>query len=147
MAVKTDENLRRPAAVEPGTGLFCNLVNLWRRTREEEREALARRFGPPDETGHMEMPLSCMLPGDDGHVLGLRGDPEVRQHLPEMGFTVGTPVVFVRVAPLGDPLTVCVRGYQLSLRGKQAEAIWMRRCPPEATVEQRSRRRPTGKPA
>jgi len=111
-------------------GPFCNLVRLWRKSRDEQNEAVLRRFGPPDETGHVEMPLACMLPGDDGHVLGLKGDPEVRQHLLEMGFTAGTPVVFVRVAPLGDPLTVRVRGYQLSLRHKEAEAIWMRRCPP-----------------
>jgi ferrous iron transport protein A len=126
-------------AVKPGEQtLFCNLVRLWRNTRDADNETLLRRFGPPDETGHVELPLSCMLPGDDGHVLGLRGDPEVRQHLLEMGFTVGTPIAFVRIAPLGDPLTVLVRGYQLSLRRNEAEAIWMRRCPPgaERHVEQ-----------
>jgi ferrous iron transport protein A len=81
------------------------------------------------------MPLSYLAPGENGHVLGLRGDPESRQHLLEMGCTVGTPVDFLRIAPLGDPITVRIRGYHLSLRRQEADAIWMRRCPPEMAYE------------
>jgi len=114
--------------------LFCSLVRRRTEAQLAANRALINRFGPADETGHVEAPLSGMLPGDEGHVLALRGNPEYRQHLLEMGFTPGTPVTFVRSAPLSDPITVCVRGYQLSLRRREAETVWMRRCPPEYAV-------------
>ena len=85
----------------------------------------------PDKTGHVELPLSEMHPGEDGHILAINGDPAIRQHLLEMGFTIGAPVEFIRAAPLSDPITVRIRGYQLSLRRREADSIWMRRCPPE----------------
>jgi Fe2+ transport system protein FeoA len=111
--------------------LFCALVRRRIEAKVAANRALIERFGPADNTGHIEAPLSQLLPGDVSHVLALRGNPEYRQHLLEMGFTPGTEVVFVRSAPLGDPITVRVRGYQLSLRKREAEAVWMRRCPPE----------------
>ena len=77
------------------------------------------------------MPLSRLAPGEFGHVLSLCEGCDVRAHLLELGFTPGTEITVVRVAPLGDPLTVRLRGYQLSLRQREAEAILMRRCPPE----------------
>jgi ferrous iron transport protein A len=110
--------------------LFCTMVRKILGARSASRRDLSK-FGPPDETGHIYMPLSLMLPGEQGHVLELSGDPETRQHLLEMGFTVGTPIDFLRVAPLRDPITVRIRGYQLSLRRKEADAITVRRCPPE----------------
>lgn len=110
--------------------LFCAMVRKLRGDRPRSDRNL-ERFGPPDATGHIEMPLSHMAPGEIGHVLGLKGEPETRQHLLEMGFTVGTEVGFLRVAPLCDPITVQIRGYQLCLRKSEADAIWMRRCPPE----------------
>ena len=114
--------------------LFCNVVQRILGTRNSTRRDLAS-FGPADETGHIPMPLSQMLPGEQGHVLELQGDPETRQHLLEMGFTLGTQIDFLRVAPLRDPITVRIRGYQLSLRRKEADAILMRRCPPEITID------------
>lgn len=109
---------------------FCR----WRDCRDANRcaaraDALAE-FAP-DETGHREMPLSRMLPGEYGHVLSLCEGCEVRAHLLELGFTPGTEITVIRVAPLGDPLTIRLRGYQLSLRRREADAILMRRCPPE----------------
>jgi len=108
-------------------------VCRWRECREAAqcaaRSAELAAY-TPDETGHIEMPLSAMPPGEFGHVLGLCPDCDVRAHLLELGFTPGTEVTMVRVAPLGDPLTVRLRGYQLSLRRREADAILMRRCPP-----------------
>ncbi len=109
---------------------FCR----WRDCRDQNRCAAraAELAGyTPDGTGHIEMPLSKLAPGEFGHVLGLCPDCDVRAHLLELGFTTGTEITVLRVAPLGDPLTVRIRGYQLSLRRREAEAIFMRRCPPE----------------
>ncbi len=113
---------------------FCR----WRDCRTETRcaartEALSEYA--PDETGHREMPLSRLAPGDYGHVLSLCEGCDARAHLLELGFTPGTEIMVVRVAPLGDPLTVRLRGYQLSLRRREADAILMRRCPPEMSTD------------
>ena len=111
------------------------------RARKARLAALERQlhspYGPPDATGHLEMPLSAMRPGEFGHVLSLCPDCPVRQHILEMGFTAGTEVRVVRVAPLGDPITVAIRGYQLSLRRREAEVVRMRRCPPELDAPDR----------
>jgi Fe2+ transport system protein FeoA len=44
----------------------------------------------------------------------------------EMGLLVGTSVELVRFAPLGDPVEIKVRGYNLTLRKHEAEQIWVR---------------------
>ena len=49
--------------------------------------------------------------------------------LREMGLLVGTKIVLVRAAPLGDPLEVTVRGYHLTLRKSEAEQILVKPCP------------------
>ena len=104
---------------------FCK----WWQAGKARSEALTQYVA--DETGHTEMPLSEMRPGDFGHVLSLCPSCEQREHLLELGFTSGTEITVVRLAPLGDPMTVQIRGYQLSLRRREAEAVTMRRCPPE----------------
>jgi len=44
----------------------------------------------------------------------------------EMGLLVGTAVELVRFAPMGDPVEIKVRGYNLTLRKHEAEQIWVR---------------------
>ena len=44
----------------------------------------------------------------------------------EMGLLVGTPIELVRFAPLGDPVEIKLRGYNLTLRKHEAEQIWVR---------------------
>jgi Fe2+ transport system protein FeoA len=61
--------------------------------------------------------------GKIGKVVKLDGVPSLRQHLLEMGFTKGTPVEFIRQAPLGDPIDLRLRGYRLSLRRAEAASI------------------------
>ena len=52
--------------------------------------------------------------------------PENRPRLMEMGLLVGTPVELVRFAPLGDPVEIKVRGYNLTLRKHEAEQIFVK---------------------
>lgn len=66
--------------------------------------------------------LRDMGPGDRGVVLGWPGgDPPVR--LMEMGLLEGTEFEVVRLAPLGDPINIRIRGYHLSLRKDEAGRI------------------------
>ncbi len=106
-----------------------NLLCRWYASQKASRLTAEAAEFRTDGTGHTEMPLSRMRPGDFGHVRALCPGCEVRDHLLELGFTLGTEVTVIRVAPLGDPLTVSIRGYQLSLRRREAEAVIMRRCP------------------
>ena len=49
--------------------------------------------------------------------------PQSRPRLMEMGLLIGTPVELVRFAPLGDPVEIKIRGYNLTLRKSEAEQI------------------------
>jgi ferrous iron transport protein A len=67
--------------------------------------------------------LAQLAPGDRGKVAKVAGDAEAARRLMEMGLMRGTTVEVIRVAPLGDPLEVRVRGFMLTLRRAEAEHI------------------------
>ncbi len=71
-----------------------------------------------------EVGLNTLIPGERG-IVGKLATPsfEVRQRLLEMGLTKGITIKVIRVAPLGDPIEIELRGYRLSLRRKEAEAV------------------------
>lgn len=56
-------------------------------------------------------------------VTKLRGEGAVKRRIMDMGITKNTQVYICKVAPLGDPVEVTVRGYELSLRKADAEMI------------------------
>ena len=61
--------------------------------------------------------------GNTVSVVKLHGDGAVKRRIMDMGITKGTEVYVRKVAPLGDPVEVNVRGYELSLRKADAEMI------------------------
>lgn len=61
--------------------------------------------------------------GETVIVKKLSGEGPVRRRMMDMGITKGTSVYVRKVAPLGDPVEVTVRGYELSLRKADAEMI------------------------
>ena len=61
--------------------------------------------------------------GDTVTVVKLHGEGAVNRRIMDMGTTRGTEVHVRKVAPLGDPVEVTVRGYELSLRKADAEMI------------------------
>ena len=61
--------------------------------------------------------------GDTAKVVKLHGEGAVKRRIMDMGITKGTDVYVRKVAPLGDPVEVTVRGYELSLRKADAEMI------------------------
>jgi ferrous iron transport protein A len=71
-------------------------------------------------------PLSSVAVGTTATVTEIKLPPESRPRLMEMGLLVGTPVELVRFAPLGDPVEIKVRGYNLTLRKHEAEQILVR---------------------
>lgn len=68
---------------------------------------------------------SCPL-GSPATVVEINVPPGPRARLMEMGLLVGTQVELIRFAPLGDPVEIRVRGYNLTLRKHEAEQIQVR---------------------
>ncbi len=71
----------------------------------------------------MGVSLAELTPRRKGRVLKLRGLGAAKKRIVEMGVTPGTVVEVERVAPLGDPMEIKVKGYHLSLRREEAEGI------------------------
>lgn len=61
--------------------------------------------------------------GSSAVVKSLKGEGALKRRIMDMGITKGTEVFVRKVAPLGDPIEVNVRGYELSLRKSEAENI------------------------
>ena len=73
--------------------------------------------------GMAETNLKMLKPGQKGRVLRIRKRGETNKRIVEMGVTPGAVVEVERVAPLGDPIDIKVKGYHLSLRKEEAEGI------------------------
>jgi len=67
--------------------------------------------------------LKEIKPGETARVAKINGEGPIKRRIMEMGITKGVEVHVRKVAPLGDPVEVTVRGYELSLRKADAEMI------------------------
>lgn len=61
--------------------------------------------------------------GESVKVLKLRGEGAIKRRIMDMGITKGVEIFVRKVAPLGDPMEVTVRSYELSLRKADAELV------------------------
>lgn len=69
------------------------------------------------------MTLAELKPGETGRIVRVGSVGSIRRRIVDMGATSGTNVTVVKVAPLGDPIEVKIKGYSLTLRKEEAEAI------------------------
>ena len=67
--------------------------------------------------------LKDVKPGQTVTIVKLHGEGAVKRRIMDMGITKGTEIYVRKVAPLGDPVEVNVRGYELSIRKSEAENI------------------------
>lgn len=67
--------------------------------------------------------LKTVRPGEAVKVVKLDGEGAVKRRIMDMGITKGTEIYVRKVAPLGDPIEVTVRGYELSIRKFDASII------------------------
>lgn len=74
----------------------------------------------------LPQPLTSVAVGASATVAEIKLPPANRPRLMEMGLLVGTRIELVRFAPLGDPIEIKVRGYNLTLRKHEAEQIFVR---------------------
>ena len=69
--------------------------------------------------------LSNYSVGESGVISSVGGEGRVRRRLFDMGVTPGAPVKMRKLAPLGDPVEVTLRGYELTLRKNEAEWVFV----------------------
>ncbi|MDO5776167.1 MAG: ferrous iron transport protein A [Eubacteriales bacterium] len=69
------------------------------------------------------MTLRDVKIGETAKVVKLNGEGPVKRRIMDMGLTKGVEVFVRKVAPLGDPIEVTVRGYELSIRKADAEMV------------------------
>lgn len=63
--------------------------------------------------------------GESGTIVIVNGETKIRRRLFDMGVTPGAEVLLKKKAPLGDPLEVSLRGYELTLRKSEAACVTM----------------------
>ncbi len=61
--------------------------------------------------------------GESATIIKIHGEGKIKRRIMDMGITKGTEVFVRKVAPLGDPIEITVRGYELSLRKADAEIL------------------------
>lgn len=69
------------------------------------------------------MTLRDLKPGDAAKVVKINGEGAIKRRIMDMGLIKGTSFVVKKVAPLGDPVGITVRGYELSIRKFDAEIV------------------------
>ena len=71
----------------------------------------------------MEKTLNEFKIGESGTIIKVGGEGRVRRRLFDMGLTPGAEVFLRKVAPMGDPIEITLRGYELSLRKDEAQWV------------------------
>ena len=69
------------------------------------------------------MTLKDLKPGQSAVVKKLTGEGAVKRRIMDMGITKNAEIYVRKVAPLGDPVQISIRGYELSLRKEDAECV------------------------
>ena len=78
------------------------------------------------------MTLDRLKIGASGVITAVGGQGALRRRLLDMGLTPKTRVLVRKVAPMGDPIELCLRGYELTLRKEDAARIQVEPLPGEA---------------
>lgn len=64
--------------------------------------------------------LSDFNVGETGRIVKVEGEGKIRRRLFDMGVTPGADIILMKKAPLGDPIEITIRGYELTLRKNEA---------------------------
>lgn len=78
---------------------------------------------PNSDSGPGTVRLSQLQPGEEGTVVRVQALGTIRQRLLEMGFIRGAHLRVEKLAPLGDPMELVIKGYHLTLRREESSCI------------------------
>jgi Fe2+ transport system protein FeoA len=71
----------------------------------------------------MKKTLDVFEIGESGIIISVKGEGKIRRRLLDMGLTPGAEIYLRKKAPLGDPIEITLRGYELSLRKEEAKNV------------------------
>ena len=91
--------------------------------RTDEKGKKLQRETPEKGNAKTMSTLDRLKPGKKASIVKVGSEGAIRRRMADMGMVRGTTVEVVKVAPLGDPIEVKVKGYNLSLRKDEAAAI------------------------
>ena len=86
------------------------------------------------------MTLDKLKTGECGRIISVCGEGELRHHLLDMGLTPGTEVLLRKTAPMGDPVQLVLRGYELTLRLAEAAKIEIVKIEKEQAISRDDKR-------
>ncbi|MGO3609540.1 MAG: FeoA family protein [Enterococcus sp.] len=102
-----------------------NGIILLHNTRLALSQSLLKKILVKDLTEDQQswISLDQLKVGEQGTVVNVHGSGAIKRRLMDMGLTKGTEIKVVKLAPLGDPMELRIRGYELSLRKNESEMI------------------------
>ncbi len=103
-----------------------DLGNPKRRLRNRHRHSQKTTDAIPNIACGETKLLCDFLVGESGVVIAVAGEGKIRRRLFDMGVTPGAEVYLRKTAPLGDPLEITIRDYELTLRKTEARLITVR---------------------
>lgn len=115
------EHVVDPSIIDRITILAQWMRSLPQEAREDFQARIAAQCGVAASPGGLT--LDRVKPGQEAIIQKIRVKGEIAQRLLDMGVTKGASVQVVRVAPLGDPIDIRIKGYHLSLRKAEAALI------------------------
>ena len=132
--IQTKESVKnhlQNLGIIPGTKIVVvnfsgeNAILLLKNNRiAVNRELLAQiMVKKPESLAEAWTSLDQLTVGESATVVAIHGQGAVKRRLMDMGVTKNVRVVIRKLAPLGDPLEITLRGYELTLRKKEAELI------------------------
>lgn len=132
--IQTKESVKnhlQNLGIIPGTKIVVvnlsgeNAILLLKNNRiAVNRELLVQIFvKKPDSIAESWTSLDQLTVGESATVVALHGQGAVKRRLMDMGVTKNVRVAIRKLAPLGDPIEITLRGYELTLRKKEAELI------------------------
>jgi len=109
--------------------IFALAMFLIKSKRGEDSDS--KNYSRTESSGSQDVnksiPLERLKPGEEGTVVSIQENSSNSSDLMEMGLTPGTRIKLVKLAPLGDPMELDVRGYHLSVRRSEAKNILIKR--------------------
>jgi len=111
-----------------GVANLCNVVwfssgNKFANSKSDLANENKKKENQMNEENIIKTNLRDLMIGQKAIVLGVRGNGPTRQRMMDMGLVPGSEIEVVRVAPLGDPIEINLKGYHLSLRKSEAKEV------------------------
>lgn len=98
----------------------CGIINL----ENKPRLSFYRHAGACTKRIFMSTKLLSQFKiGESGKVTAVTGEGKIRRRLFDMGVTPGAELIMRKKAPLGDPIEINIRGYELTLRNAEAACV------------------------